>query len=314
MILNIIVITTTSRSRVLRQSVAHVLVANISVGDLLISFYMIIIISTRQSMTAENYFSMYLPYYCRIVGLFFLIGQFSSPGMSFIMTIERYLAVVYCMRPHIRITRRMSFVIIAIIWSISVSLAVSFMTSPQFSTQTDSMCVTSRNMRSQQVLYYIGGIGVLLYVISIALYGHMYVDFQKTNQKTVQLQRENRLARRIALIMFTNVLFFILPLAVIAAVNGFQDHISNATLHIFWNTFGITFLGINPYIASILFYFRSGMSNFEVNFGNCIDFVVELLIFSLDSSYCLLGVLRYSLCLDIFYVHSIAKSLSDSKT
>ncbi|XP_031550398.1 somatostatin receptor type 5-like [Actinia tenebrosa] len=254
---NLIVLITTLKSRVLRQPVAHILVANISVGGLLISFYMIIITSTRQSMSAENYYSMYLPYYCRIVGVLFLIGQVTSPLMSFVMTLERHLAVVYCMRPHIRITRRMSYVAMVIVWSLSLSLAVSFMTSPQFSVETDTMCLPYINIDNQEVLTYVGCGGVVLYVISMALYGHMYLDFQKTNQKTVQLQRENSLARRIALIMFTNVLFFILPLAVIAAVNIFQEHISNETLHIFWKTFGLSFLGINPCINPVLFSFRN---------------------------------------------------------
>jgi hypothetical protein len=99
------------RSRVLRESVAHVLVANIAVGDLLISFYMIIITTTRQSMSSDEFAHLYQPYFCRIVGLRFLIGQFSSPIISFIMTLERYLAVVYCMKPHIRITMRMCYVV-----------------------------------------------------------------------------------------------------------------------------------------------------------------------------------------------------------
>ncbi|XP_031550399.1 proteinase-activated receptor 1-like [Actinia tenebrosa] len=189
MVFNVIVIITTLRSRVLRESVAHFLVANIAVGDLLISFYMIIITSTRQSMSAENYYSMYLPYYCRIVGLFFLTGQLSSSGMSFLTTLERYLAVVYCMRPHIRITMRMSYVAMAIVWSLSLSLTVGFMTSPQFSVETDSMCLPIVNSNNEQVLYYVGGIGVFLYMIAMALYGHINEKFRDELKRSCFLCR-----------------------------------------------------------------------------------------------------------------------------
>ena len=256
MVFNLIVIMTTLRSRVLRESVAHVLVANIAVGDLLISLYMIIITSTRQSMSAENYDSMHLPLYCRMLGLIFLIGQFSSPFMSLIMTLERYLAVVYCMRPHIRITRRMTYVAMVIVWGLSLASAVSFMTSPQLSTKPDTMCIPLTNINRELVLHYVGGIGCSLYIIAIALYIHMYVDFKKTNQKTVQLQRENRLARSIAVIIFTNILFFIFPLALIAVIFNIKV-LSHVHEFIFGKTFGIACLGINSCFNPIFFSFKN---------------------------------------------------------
>ena len=257
MVCNLIVIMTTIRSRVLRESVAHVLVANIAVGDLLVSLYMVIITSTRQMLHSTEYHDLYLPYYCRIVGFFFLIGQFSSPFMSFIMTLERYLAVVYCMRPHIRITSRMTYVAMAIVWGLALSLAVSFMTSPQFSVKTDTMCVPYVNIDNQQVLNYVGGIGVALFVAAMALYAHMYVDFQKTNQKTVQLQRENRLARRIAIIMFTNILFFILPMVFSLILYSFNNFRNTMDGNISLKTFGMICLGMNSCCNPILFSFRN---------------------------------------------------------
>jgi nitrate reductase NapE component len=143
------------------------------------------------------------------------------------------------------------------VWSLSVSLTVCFMTSPQFSMVADSMCIPMVNIDRQNVLSYIGGIGVALYILSIALYGHMYLDVKKTNQKTVQLQRENRLARRIGLIVFTNIILFILPLIAIAIVNNFGTNISFTNRYIFWKTFGITCLGINSCLNPILFSFRN---------------------------------------------------------
>ncbi|XP_031559861.1 D(1C) dopamine receptor-like [Actinia tenebrosa] len=223
LVLNLFVIMTTLRSRVLRESVPHVLVANIAVGDLFISIYMIIIAWTRQIMDATQYSAF--TQYCKVVGLFFLVGQISSPLMSFIMTLERYLAVVYCMRPHIRITKGMCCIAMVIVWGLSISLAVSFMISPKFSNKTDSMCIPLQNTNNIDVLKYVGGIGVVLYILAMSLYAYLDLDFRKTNQKTVQLQRENRVARRIALIMFTNVLFFILPLVLIVIVTSLRDNI-----------------------------------------------------------------------------------------
>jgi hypothetical protein len=149
-----------------------------------------------------------------------------------------------------------------IVWSLSVSIAVCFMTSPQFSRATDAMCVPLGTNDGVSVIHYVGGLGVLSYILSIALYGHMYLDVKKTNQKTVQLQRENRLARRIAVIVFTNVLFFkfyffILPAIVIAIVNSLEAYISLGNRFIFWKTFAITCLAINSCLNPILFSFRN---------------------------------------------------------
>jgi hypothetical protein len=156
----------------------------------------------------------------------------------------------------------MCFAAMVTVWSLSVSLAISFMTSPKFSrisSTTDKMCISSTNNDDQNVLLYVGVIGVLLYFISMALYGHMYLDVRKTNQKTAQLQRENRLARRIAVIMFTNVLFFILPLIATSAINfpPLTYHVSSRVKSIFWGTCAVTCLGINSCLNPILFSFRN---------------------------------------------------------
>jgi hypothetical protein len=151
----------------------------------------------------------------------------------------------------------MCYVAMVTVWSFSVSLAVSFMTSPQFSRKTDRMCIPLKNVNQTRVIQYVGGIGVVLYILAITLYGHMYLDFKKTNQKTVQLQRENRLARRIALIMFTNVFFFIFPLIAIAIFNSLRKYISNVNETIFWRTFGISCLGLNSCFNPVLFSFRN---------------------------------------------------------
>jgi hypothetical protein len=260
MVFNLIVVITTLRSRVLRESVAHVLVGNIAVADLLVSFYLIIITTTRQSTSSADEFSYFhLPNYCRVVGICFLLGQISSSFMSFVMTLERYLAVVYCMKPHIRITMRMCYVAMVMVWSVSVSLAVSFMTSPQFSISTDRMCVPLNNIDGTQVLIYIGGLGVVSYLISMALYGHIYINVKRTNEKSVQLQRESHLARRIAMVTLTNVFFFMLPFSAILIVDMEQlrPYITDNSRYIFWQVCGATCLGFNSCLNPMLFSFRN---------------------------------------------------------
>jgi hypothetical protein len=150
------------------------------------------------------------------------------------------------------------------VWSLSVLGSVCFMTVPQFSVETGSMCIPLENNNKKPVVQYPTGIGVGLYSLAIVLYGHMYVDVKKTTQKTVQLQRENRLARRMALIVFTNVFFFILPFGAVTIVVVLKNSISQANQYIFYKTFGITCLGINSCLNPILFSFRNEKFRNEV--------------------------------------------------
>ncbi|XP_031563306.1 uncharacterized protein LOC116298871 [Actinia tenebrosa] len=266
MFLNLAVTGTTLRSRVLRESVAHVLVANIAVGDLLAAFYMVVIIITRQSMPSAVYhYASLLPYYCRTIGLCFLVGQFSSIMMSFVMTLERYLAVVYCMRPHIRITMPTCRVAVVIVWCLSVSAAVSFMFSPKFSARVDDICIPGENSDDLNIVALVSLIGILLYASSIALYCHIYIDVKKTSERTELLERECRLARRIAMVVFTNIILFILPLIAtsIVSVSPLNKRIPQNNKEIFYKTFAVTCLGINCCFNPILFSFRNEKFRFE---------------------------------------------------
>jgi hypothetical protein len=150
----------------------------------------------------------------------------------------------------------MCYVAMVIVWTLTISLAVSFMTSQKFSKGQDRMCFPSKTSEGQPVLNYVAGAGITLYVISMALYGHIYYDVNKTSQRTVQLQRENRLARRISRIIFTNILYFIIPLL----CNFLLVHtslISERDKLIFFEFFLVTCFGINACFNPILFSFRN---------------------------------------------------------
>jgi amino acid transporter len=150
----------------------------------------------------------------------------------------------------------MCYVAMVIVWTLTISLAVSFMTSQTFSKEQDSMCVPKMTSEGQPVFNYVTIAVITLYVISMALYGHIYYDVNKTSQRTVQLQRENRLARRISLIMFSNIIFIIIPFVSDMTLE-YSSFISEKDKFIFWKTGLVTCLGINACLNPILFSFRN---------------------------------------------------------
>lgn len=255
--LNLLVLLTTLKSRILKESVPHILVANMALGDLLMSMYIVILTLTRLAMGNEQYVAFYNFVFCKIIGCVFLIGQISSPTISFIMTVERYLAVVYCMKPHVRLTMRTAFCALAAAWFMSISLSVSFMTSASFSEGTETTCIPLPNKEGVHRLMHVGLAGILLYVISMGLYAHLYFDFRRTNRKTVQLRRENHVAQKIGLIILTNLMFFVIPLILIAIVESLNDDIPYVHRYIFGKTFGFIFLSFNACLNPVLFSLRN---------------------------------------------------------
>lgn len=163
-VFNLVIIAVTLRSSTLLESSAHVLVANLALGDLLISLYIIILTSTRQSLSFFDYINHVQETFCSVVGALFLIGQSTVPLMTFMVTLERYLVIVHCMNTDVRVTLKHVYVTMAIAWSVAIVLAICFMVSPDFAKSTDSICIPYHD---NQVLIYLAFFLGILYFISI---------------------------------------------------------------------------------------------------------------------------------------------------
>lgn len=136
----------------------------------------------------------------------------------------------------------------------------SFMFSGKFSIGYDRLCLPlARNVDGINIMANVSIIGVMFYVASIAMYIHIYYDNKRTVNKTPQIRTENRLARKIALIIFTNILFFMVPLIStgIISFSSIRQSLSHFVLYIYWDTVLITCLGINSMLNPILFSLRN---------------------------------------------------------
>jgi len=130
------------------------------------------------------------------------------------------------------------------------------MTSDRFSMEPDTMCVPLPNIDGKDTLLYPGIFIGILYFVCICLYCHIYINVKRTTERTEQFQRDSRVARRIALTMFTNVLFCILPLVVVVVVI-FSTFLSGKDKAIFMRTCTVTCLCMNALLNPFLFSFRN---------------------------------------------------------
>ena len=150
---------------------------------------------------------------CSKVGPLFVLGQVTSAFTSLALTIERYLCIVYSMKPDIRLTPRLGSLTIAFNWCFAVctmSVAIYF---DLYFNNHFCLSIGFSKLFSPTVLSY-----TLFFVISlvtfnlltIPLYLHIYIAVKRSSQQ-MRLKRESDLAKRIGILVGSNLVFFFTP-------------------------------------------------------------------------------------------------------
>ncbi|XP_031554541.1 follicle-stimulating hormone receptor-like [Actinia tenebrosa] len=258
--LNLTVVIATVRSKVLRDNVAQFLVSNVAMGDMFMSFYLLLITTTRASVTYREMMDLLRTPFCYFVGFVNVMSQGISAFSSFVVSVERYLAVVYCMDPNIRIFPHVAKCCLAIVVFISFVFSILPFTVLSSVYVPDSHCTPVSEPTSGAIEYMTipGGLVMIAYFLTLPMYTHMYISVRSSSQ-VVGIQREGRVARKIALIVFSNMAFFLLPLLFLTLVNytALGDIFTMMEKGIFWKTFMYYSFATNACLNPILFAFRN---------------------------------------------------------
>lgn len=214
MILNLTVILVTLTTRVLRRNVTMFLTSSMALSDFMISLYTLILVSARLRPYTE--FLLIMDNLCNAIGFMWLTGQIVSIKTSIILTVERYLAVVYCMKPSVRMTRKIALGLVAITWCLGVAVAVLPLANISVYTG-NTYCLPIRPIKDIPHSYELSiGLslwGMLLYIITIPLYVKIFLDVKKSSQRA-GIKRDGKLARRIGTMVLSNMLFFLIPIVI----------------------------------------------------------------------------------------------------
>ena len=220
LLINLLVVLVVLTSPGLRTNASFILICSLAMSDVLIGLYTVGIavfnpftestITPNQMM--KNDISM-----CPYLGFVFTTGQTTTVFISLLLTIERYLAIVRCIRPRPKLQFKYSLGIAVLIWITGVSYAVLpllgvqelqyhkwFQCTMPFHKSTDVLDDTS----TVTLVIAIGF--VMVYVTSVALYLYIYFFFCKSTAH-LAIRREARLAKRLSLVVCTNFLFFVVP-------------------------------------------------------------------------------------------------------
>lgn len=205
------------RVKSLRKCPPFLLVSHMSFCDILVGIYSFGIAFGHGQTSQE--FSAWNEIYCPGFRSIFIFAEVVGSLTSLLMTGERYLAIVYCMKPDARLGRKAIVAAFALFWIAGATSATLVQLLDTRSNQTaGQMCLITRNSYkissvfvSELILLFL----VLVYVIVVALYFHIFIVVRRSS-RNVGVLRESKLAKRICAIVLSSFVFFAVPNSTLA--------------------------------------------------------------------------------------------------
>ena len=209
---NMLVIITVVLTKSLRRRPPFLLVSATAVCDFLIGIYSFGMAFGHGYDLQE--FKAWQDIYCTYLRYLFILAEVDGGLTSLLMTIERYVAIVFCMNPDIRLGYKALRIALPLTWitgATSATLAQIF--DMRHNAKPGRMCLFHRNSDkipsifiSDIVLLFL----VFTYLLVVFLYLHIFVVVRKSARRA-GTRRESQLAKRISLIVLTSFVFFAVP-------------------------------------------------------------------------------------------------------
>ena len=244
-ILNITIILVILTSKILRKLPSMILVFNMAVCDFLVIVFCILIAFYNPFSKSDETFqidfvkhkirgfqSWKLPVtVCRSNIFIFTVAQSVSVINSLFLTVEKYLVIVYSMKPGRRMTKKLTLIFLYITWfaSIAYSIDAVFNLSDEEENFNNNefnyfYCSVSGHHVHQipvkslgepismpfPLSIFSGVLHAFLFLCTIPLYIHIFIVVRKSSTQ-LGIRREGVLARKLALLVFTNFLFSVVP-------------------------------------------------------------------------------------------------------
>lgn len=259
-VLNVTVVTVTLTSS-LKTNVAMLLVSNLAISDCLNGIYSISITLARQSSLYTE-FVTFLDRLCPVLGFLWVLGQFSTIQTSLLLTIERYTTIVFSMRPHMKPTPGVALICISFSWLIALIAAISPLVG-MGSYVTNTYCVPMQPSKDvpSTFLYSVclSLIGMILYFITIPLYVRIFAFVRKSSHQ-VGIKRDGKIARRISILVLTNMIFFLTPIIIALLwllTDIFKKNISVQARNVLVGVFPTVCFTLNSFLNPLLYAFRN---------------------------------------------------------
>ena len=212
LLFNLVIIATILSSISLIKKTSMFLTAHLALGDLFLSLFSLTI-AAGHGIKSDAGIRQWRQHQCPYFRSLMIIGQTIEALTSVLMTVERYLAIVYCMRPNLRITPKVAGFLCVLIWFFCAisCFVIEYFDHVWF--RDNYMCVLVQNLQTTkrfmatQVLMLLF---VALYLAVVGLYLHIFISARKS-ARGAGIRRETSLAKRICVIVFSNMIFYAVP-------------------------------------------------------------------------------------------------------
>lgn len=257
---NAIVVIVTARSKELRKRVAQYLVSFVALGDLVMCCFLLSLVVLRLSLQYQQHLHLQETHLCIVNSSMFLMSQWITGLSSFTVTVERYLVIVYAMKPDRRIFPSMANKLVILIILVSLLVAVLPLTALRYYYMCDSHWLPVHKPWIKAIQYSTipGLILGTLYVLTVPMYIHIYKCTKRSSQ-TMAIKRESKVALRISAIVLSNFVFLLLPVLAVAVISetALGHFVPLQFREIFIKTFVFYCFGINACMNPVLFAFRN---------------------------------------------------------
>ena len=265
--LNLIVLAVILINKNLRSNSSLLLVSSMCASALISSVYSVAIATVYQILPVNEIESKRASI-CPSLGFLAALSFSSTILISLAVTIERYLAVIFCMKLHIRLRIKHAYYCLLVTWLIALSVAGwSVVDNDIYDTEgyETYICLSIHSVLQKKYLAYTITLIVLSaigYLRTIPLYFHIFLVVRKSGSQ-FGIRREAILARRLFLLVGSNILFMAVPtsLSHVAIATGEMGGFSEKSKFVVVTSTKVICMSINALINPLLYGCRNDNFN-----------------------------------------------------
>ncbi|EDO36077.1 predicted protein [Nematostella vectensis] len=262
LVLNLVVVVTTACSRRLRRNIAMVLVSNLAFGDLLNGIHAIAVAVVHHIYDYAGT-RKFADTKCDYIGPLWMLGQAISVSCSLVLTYERYRSVVNSVKVKVKSKMKMKTARISIFVCWVWSFAAAFLPLAGIGMYSiGTFCIPIYPVRSipHQFWYsvVVTLIAATMYIVTFPLYIRLYL-YVKRSSNRIGSKTDVALAKRIFVLVMSNMFFFLLPIMISLAWSVLSRHqvMSRVVAEVLTSSFCLICLTVNSCLNPVLYALRN---------------------------------------------------------
>ena len=267
LVFNSVVFSAILTTKTLRKLPSMLLVSNLAMSDFVIGVYTLAITSSRHAMSYQSFYRL-MDHLCPALGFLWCFGQFTAALSSFFLTAERYIAIIFSMRPSVSFTSKSCLYSVLVSWIIAVLMAsLPFFRIGTYTTTTFCLPIQPAKGIPHSFAYSASlvAIGFLMYTITLPMYLHIFLHVRKSGNQ-MGVKRDGKLAKKISILVVSNLMFFLLPvfIGLLWLFTKTFNSVALTTREILVGSFTTVCFSINSFLNPLLYAFRDRRFQFVI--------------------------------------------------